>query len=276
MSKIVLDPIDGLVVSEVGPWATEKHERLRRYISASRGARAKFLPPYNQGGAAYIELYSGPGRSVIRDTTNFIDGSPLIAFKAGRTSGAPFSELHFGDIEPASATALEARIKALGGASQTYVDLADVVVDDIIAALNSYGLHFAFLDPYNLDQLPFSIIERLARLRRVDMLIHVSLQDLQRNLDQHVRPGGVLDKFMPGWRGSVDPNQAMAPLRAALLEYWLNKIRALGTVPAQGKELVVGGRNQRLYWLVFVSTHDLAQKLWEAVRDVSGQSDMGF
>ena len=90
----------------------------------------------------------------------------------------PFSALHFGDIEPASATALEARIKALGGASQTYVDSADVVVDDIIAALNPYGLHFAFLDPYNLDQLPFSIIERLARLRRVDMLIHVSLQDL--------------------------------------------------------------------------------------------------
>src|SRR5262249_8875965 len=90
MSKTIVDPADSLIVSEVGPWAAEKHERLRRYISASRGARAKYLPPLNQGGAAFIELYSGPGRSVIRDTTNFIDGSPLVAFKAGRASSAPF------------------------------------------------------------------------------------------------------------------------------------------------------------------------------------------
>ena len=37
------DPGDGLIVGEVGPWATEKHDRVRRYIDASHGARAKFL-----------------------------------------------------------------------------------------------------------------------------------------------------------------------------------------------------------------------------------------
>ena len=154
--------------------------------------------------------------------------------------------------------------------------MADVVVDQIVHAINPYGLHFAFLDPYNLEQLPFSIIEKLASVQRMDMLIHVSVQDLQRNLDDYSRPGGVLDSFVPGWREKVNINQAINPLRAALLECWLNKIRSLGTTPAQGIELVAGPRRQRLYWLVFVSAHDLGQKLWNAVRDIRGQADMGF
>jgi hypothetical protein len=30
---------DGLPLDEVGPWAKEKHERLRKYVDISRGAR---------------------------------------------------------------------------------------------------------------------------------------------------------------------------------------------------------------------------------------------
>ena len=30
------------------------------------------------GGAAYIELFSGPGRSFVEDDKAFIDGSPLV------------------------------------------------------------------------------------------------------------------------------------------------------------------------------------------------------
>ena len=274
--SVPTDSADELIVDEVGPWAAEKHERLRKYINASRGARAKFLPPKNDGGASFIELFSGPGRSLIRGTTQIIDGSPLVAYRAAHASGSRFSSLHLGDIDPKNSEALEARIKALGGAASMYVGSAEVVVDQVVAALNPYGLHFAFLDPYNLEQLPFSIIEKLARIPHMDMLIHVSVQDLQRNLERYSQPGGVFDKFMPGWRGRVDLKQSIAPLRAALLDHWLNKIRALGTMPAEGIELVTADRNQRLYWLVFVSANDLGQKLWDAVRDIRGQSDMGF
>jgi three-Cys-motif partner protein len=154
--------------------------------------------------------------------------------------------------------------------------VADVVVDQIVHAINPYGLHFAFLDPYNLEQLPFSIIEKLASVQRMDMLTHVSVQDLHRNLDDYSRLGGVLDSFIPSWRQKVNINQAISPLRAALLECWLNKIRLLGTTPAQGIELVAGPRRQRLYWLVFVSAPDLGQKLWNAEQDIRGQADMGF
>ena len=36
---VTLDRDDGLIIGEVGPWASEKHERLRKYIQASHGAR---------------------------------------------------------------------------------------------------------------------------------------------------------------------------------------------------------------------------------------------
>jgi hypothetical protein len=106
------DPDDGLIVGEVGPWAKEKYDRLRRYIDAARGARAKFLQPKGTAGASYIELYSGAGRSVIKDTTQFIEGSAVVAFNAGRASGYPFSEMHLSDLEARNSSALAKRIAA--------------------------------------------------------------------------------------------------------------------------------------------------------------------
>src|SRR4051812_19368969 len=109
------DPDDGLIVGEVGPWAMEKHDRVRRFIDAARGARAKFLPPKGTAGASYIELYSGAGRSVIKDTNQFIEGSAVVAFKAGRASGSPFSQMHLSDLEARNSVAVVQRVRVLGG-----------------------------------------------------------------------------------------------------------------------------------------------------------------
>jgi three-Cys-motif partner protein len=272
---IKLDPADGLIVSEVGPWAPEKHARVKRYIEIASATRAKYIPPPSwRGGAAYIELFSGPGRSVIRGTKRIIDGSPLVAYKAAQAS-EPFTEMHLNDSDTLKSSAVDTRIRMLGGAPICYRDQADVAVDKIVAALNPSGLHFVFLDPYNLEGLSFDIIRKLSKLR-IDMLIHVSVQDLQRNLDDYSKPGGVFDTFAPGWRTQVNPKQAINSFRAALMNYWLGEIRKLGTMPAKGVELIVGSKRQRLYWLVFVSGHGHAQKLWEAIRDPMRQTTMDF
>lgn len=151
-----------------------------------------------------------------------------------------------------------------------------MAVDKIVAAVKPGGLHFAFLDPYNLEGLSFDVIKKLSKLPRADMLIHVSVHDLQRNLDNYSKPGGVFDTFAPGWRNQVNPKQAIHSFRAALMEYWMAEIRKLGTMPAKGVELIVGSKGQRLYWLVFVSAHSLAGKLWEAIRDPMKQITMDF
>jgi three-Cys-motif partner protein len=163
----------------------------------------------------------------------------------------------------------------LGGAANSYVGPADVTVDAVTDAINPYGLHLAFLDPFGLGQLPFAIIKKMLRFRRMDMIIHVSLSDLQRNLDEYSRDADpTLDNFAPGWRGAVDTKQAMAPLRAALIDYWLGLIRSLGTKPSTGIPLIVGEKNQRLYWLVFVSSHPLGHKLWDDIQNLTGQKSL--
>jgi three-Cys-motif partner protein len=271
VARKAVDPADGLIADVVGPWAAEKHERLKKYIDAYRSARAQFLPPRGSGGAAYVELFSGPGRSQLEDTDEFIDGSPLVAFRAARKSQTGFSDLHFNDIDHENTKALAKRISELGGAANYYFEPAAVAVNRIAYALNPAGLHFAFLDPYNLENLPFSIIQRLAKFPRMDMLIHVSIFDLQRNLRRHLDDGRVLDAFMPGWRESVDINRNDQAVRAGLLHHWLGLITSLGKSPAEGIELVSATRGQRLYWLVFVSAHELGLKLWNEIRNVNDQ-----
>src|SRR5262245_42898509 len=106
-------------MDEVGPWAKEKHQRLRRYIDISRAARRKWVE--GQGGATYVDLYCGTGRAVIRDTGEKIDGSPLVSFKCARDVGVPFSQIHIADASEESCRAAEQRIISVGGSAVTDV-----------------------------------------------------------------------------------------------------------------------------------------------------------
>ena len=265
---------DGLPLDEVGAWAKDKHDRLRKYVDISRAARRKFVE--GSGGATYIDLYCGAGRAVVRETGETIDGSPLVAFKCAREGGVPFSEIHIADTDEEKCRAATQRIANAGGRAAIEIGPAGDTAARIIARLNKYGLHFAFLDPFNLDDLPFSVIEAFSGLKRIDMLIHVSAQDLQRNLDAYsMSADGPLDHFAPGWRTAVSQKQTQKATRAAYIAYWASKMEALGLPPARHAELVSGTtKNQRLYWLVFVSRSDFAKSLWEKIRNVSGQGEL--
>ena len=88
-----------------------------------------------------------------------------------------------------SCRAAEKRIIHAGGSPTPEVGSAEDTVVRIVKKLNPYGLHFAFLDPFNLEDLPFSVIKALSGLKRIDLLIHVSAQDLQRNLHSYTKAG---------------------------------------------------------------------------------------
>jgi three-Cys-motif partner protein len=114
-NPIKVDPQDGLIVGEVGPWAAEKHDRLRKYIHAAGPARAKFVPPNGWASASYIELYSGAGRSLIAGTSEIIDGSALVAFRSAGASAMRFTDLHLSDLDPRNSDAAAERIGFQGG-----------------------------------------------------------------------------------------------------------------------------------------------------------------
>jgi three-Cys-motif partner protein len=258
---------DGLPASEVGIWTEEKHERLRRYVDASHGARRSFKR------RSYVDLYCGPGRSWIRETDAFIDRSPLVAFDSAAKHGDQFTEILIADANPEYINAAEARLRARGAKVHPFSGEAEAVVDQVIASLHPDGLHFAFLDPYNLGALPFVIIEKLASVKRMDLLVHVSAMDLKRDLHNYIRAEGPkdLDRFAPGWRKQVNVKQRQDVVRKEIFEYWRSLIKRLGTSPNECVEAVENSKSSELYWLVFIARHDLAHRLWQAVSNVSTQ-----
>lgn len=170
---------DGLPLSDVGSWVHEKHERLRRYISICKAVRQKFRGP-GKGGATYIDLYCGPGRARIRETGELVDGSAIVAASAAEASGQPFAQIHVGDVsaEFVRATALRLRAHGITARVVEHVGTAQEIAPRVVESLNRYGLHFAFLDPFGLGDLPLSVIAAFSGLRRADLLVHVSAMDL--------------------------------------------------------------------------------------------------
>ena len=266
-----LDPGDGLPLDDVGAWADEKHARLRRFIDIAHGVRRKFIAGPSRT-ATYVDMFSGAGRARVRDTGEIIDGSPLVAYRAAANSKDLFTEIHLADADATRVNAAAARVRALGGSATIYPGRAQDVAAAIVARLHPHGLHFAFLDPYNLADLPFSVLTELATLKRMDMLVHVSAQDLQRNLRRYIKvETSPLDAFAPGWRSAIDERQTDHALRHRILEHWLQRIRSLDMAPSAGIELVTADRNQHLYWLVFISRHQRAAEFWDKIRNASSQ-----
>ncbi len=252
----------GLLVENVGPWASDKLKILTDYIQASGAARRRYL----ETGAAYIDVFCGPGRSKIRTIGQFIDGSPVAAFKKAQGSLAPFTSINISDADPELLDTADKRLSALGAPVQPTSGPASSAMPKIVQSLNKNGLHFAFLDPHNLGSLSFDLFESLASLKRIDIIVHVSLSDLQRNADRYTAAAhDQFEKFAPRWRVHVGTDMNQGALRAAILQYWSDKVMKAGLPRAKHCPLIRGTKEQRLYWLILLARHELAHRLWSKI-----------
>lgn len=274
MSKTIMGD-DGLLADVVKPQVKEKHRLLLEYINITRYARAMFLQTGKGiGGATYVDLFCATGRAKIHGTEEWIDGGAVAAWNLSKAGGAPFSAMYVNDIDPQKVEAMETRLHKLGAPVTSYVGRAEESAERIVDQLNPAGLNFAFVDPYSLGTLDFRIFRSLARLRRIDILAHVSKMDLQRNSGNSLSEEEAgFDLFAPGWRENVNVDQALAPLRADVLAYWRSLIASLSFANPVESELIRGQGNQPLYWLALIAKHDLAKKIWKAVTK-SGQGQL--
>ena len=253
---------DGLIVEKVGSWAVDKLEIVTDYVFASGGARNK----YAGTGAAYIDPFSGPGRSLIRDTTKFIDGSPIAVFKKSLDSPGRFTSIDISDADDELLNAATKRLSSIGAPVRPSAGPASAAVPQIVRSLDKYGLHLAFLDPYNLGTLSFDLFEEFAKLKRIDIIAQVSVSDLQRNSARYADEDyGQFDKLAPGWRKKVSTDMTKGAFRAAIIQCWSDKVTELGLPRARHWELIRGDQGQRLYWLILLARHDLAHQLWTKI-----------
>jgi len=274
-SRYEIDEEDGLPREIVGAWAEDKHARLRKYVGISAAVRPKFVRKGNE--ATYIDLFCGPGRARIEGTSKIIDGSSIVAWKESLVRQAPFTRIFIADSETSLADATEARLKKLAAPVAKRAGPAALTVDEISTLINSKGLHFAFLDPFNLGTLHFSIIRKLAAFQQMDILVHISGQDLRRNLRRYIdQQQSALDDFAPRWREHVNTASDDFNVRAAILAFWKGLVREEDMRVTEGFEKVTGLNNQPLYWLAFAARHKLALEFWSKIKDISGESELPF
>ena len=254
---------NGLWVEKVGPWARDKQKIITDYVQIASATRRKYAH------CSFIDVFSGPGQSQIRDTSQLIDGSPVAAYRQSRASH-PFSSVHVSDIDDDLLASAESRLQSLGAPVQATRGPASAALPRIVNQLSSSGLHLALLDPHNLGTLSFDLFECLSKLQRIDVIVHVSLSDLQRNVDRYTSEAHEqFDKFAPGWRDHINPEMNQTALRAAIMEYWTNKVESLGLPRARHCELIKGTQGQRLYLLILLAKHDLAHKFCEKITSAS-------
>jgi three-Cys-motif partner protein len=266
--KYDLDEEDGLLREIVGPWAREKHERLTRYIDISKNVRQKFLTGLAKD-ATFIDLYCCPGRARIRDSNEVIDGSCVAGWKAAVAGGKSFTKVIIADLDEEILSAAETRLRSVGAPVHSYCGSAENIVEEIRASLNPHGLHFAFLDPYNLNDLPFSVLKTFAKCKRIDLLIHISVGDLQRNLPKYLdQPSSPLDRFAPGWRQKIEGMGDQALMRGKIFQHWRELLLSLKLHTTEAIELVRGPDNQRLYWLALVAHDSKALEFWKKISTI--------
>ena len=252
---------DGLPAERIKPHTQQKYEIVRFYVEICGSVRRRWVEEYGCA-TTYIDLYSGPGRAYERATGNFCDTSPLIALASSKVkTGDPgFTHMFLADADGALVDAAAERLKRQGANVMREHGRAEQTVDKLIPALPR-GLHFALLDPYSLNAIPFEVIRKLADVEHLDMLIHFSELDLRLNMKFNVEgKQDHLDAVVPNWRKVYDDGRSKEWNRAAILKSWCDSIGALGKQVRGAKG--VTARGNVMYHLVLFSGHRLAAQFW--------------
>lgn len=158
------------------PWIDKKHRLLTYYASLfSVGMKNQWKE------RVYYELFSGPGRCFVRDTSTEDLGSPLKVIES------PFTRFIFIERNLAAARALQKRLSPFPNADRAEIwcgDCAEAVTKIKFPDFNT--LTFAFVDPTGIAHAPFTLIKRLHVSVRCDLLINIQYgMGIKMNLHQY-------------------------------------------------------------------------------------------
>lgn len=278
---------DNLPVQCIGPWAEDKYYFLERYLNASCEARRKFS---DKGNAVFIDLFSGPGLCVVKNEQREISSGGL---RAAKREEAAFNELYYFDIVTENANSLKKRLNSVSNCSVQNGD-ANILVKTLVQRLNitPFKYHFAYIDPFGPDGLDFKTIKELAKLKRMDLLIHFPIGAIKRNIPNWIKnKDTILDRFMgtDAWRNRI-AGKSGTSIYGILIDVYMQQLRSIG-YPDDGLRLasssssifsglpVVSVKNTKevdLYVLILAAKNKLAQKIWNSIikRSPDGQKSL--
>ena len=277
ISKLALpvapDPFPDLPIERgpknkgVGPWVPQdKHRLLCDYLHTSRHAWKKWPQ------RIFIDPFCGPGRVQVEGESFTRDGGAVMAWRA-LAEVAPFTQMLVGDLDPVRTNACGRRLAAHGAPVRTFAGPADDTIKEMIPHVPRNALCMAYVDPYNLELLSFSIVEALAALK-VDLAINFCTMDLQRNAEFEFDPARArFDAAAPGWRDDPEVlGSNKQNVKLAFFRYWCRLVQGLGFEHAREMPLVHNNNGHPIYRIVFFARHDLPNRIWSDVARGPNQS----
>jgi three-Cys-motif partner protein len=255
----------------VGDWVpTKKHALLCDYISATRYARRKFP------GSVFIDPFCGPGRIQVKGESFTREGGAVVAWRESDAGGVRFGNVFVGDIDEPRVNACHDRLTAIGASVAPFCGPAAKTIHKMVDQVPPRHLCLAYVDPYNLELLSFSIFQALARIPKVDIAVNFSTMDLKRNVELEFTRGR-FDEVSPGWSDRVDVKATpKSQLALRFFDDWHEQVRGVGFSASKEMPLVMDG-SRALYRLVFFSRDPLPERIWgDVARGPSGSPNMSF
>lgn len=257
--KRLYSPVGNLSIRASGPWIRRKHFFLRRYADIfSRAMKKKWDK------LTFIDLFAGPGKCLIQNTNEELDGSPLIAL------GFEFTRYIFIEQDDEDFEALKKRCSSSSKFNRITFLRGDC--NQEVGKIRPQGLSLAFVDPTGIG-VQFKTIRALARHGNVDLLINVQFgMDIKRNFQRYLKKqGAVLDLFLGGnFRDKLeDPKD--------VLKIYKNQIQSLGYSTVEYRDIPIANmKNVPMYFLLFASTHSRGLDFWKKItgKDQAGQLEM--
>lgn len=260
---------DSLPVMCVGNWATHKHYYLERYLDLVIRAMTK-----SWGGKLfYIDLFCGPGKCILRETGEEIDGSPLIALRY------KFAGYIFVDKADENIKVLKQRCESRSTAGKIHFVQGDcnLLMENIKNLIPERSLSIALVDPFGLD-FAFDSYKKLTKNRKVDLIINFPLgMAIKRNLNQSNHQK--LDIFLGGtdWEETAIGNPT-----THFISYFKENLEKIDyKIPWEDRlsgDVIIKTIKKRvpLYYLLFASKHPLGSTFWKKIRkyDPTGQPSL--
>ena len=261
---------DGLISNLIGPWAEDKYRYMGMYAEMfSTGMKNKWPR------RLYLDLFSGPGYSRVRDTDKVVLGSPMIALSLPD----PFDEYVFADENPEALDALRTRVGRLDRkVPVTYIpgdaNIAVARIVELVSATPSKRtLSFCFLDPYKLN-IHFQTVQRIAEGRSVDFLILLALYiDANRNIQWYVGDdNSTIDLFLgdgtwrPRWKTAERAGNSIVQF---LANEYSTRMAQIGYLPMAIDDMIKVRTTEKrlpLYYLAFFSKHQKGLEFWGQVK----------
>jgi three-Cys-motif partner protein len=262
-----LSASDGLPIRDSGAWIETKH-RLLPYYAQLFATGMK----YNWQSRVYLELFSGPGRCLIRKTGKEDHGSPLKVIEH------EFTRFILVERSLPIAEALAKRLDQFNNAAITEIWCGDCAEAIEKIRIPAGSLTLAFIDPTGISHAPFSLIETLHRKTRCDLLINIQHgMGIKMNIHQftpNADEQSALTKFLGNDSWKQIPRHNPREFFRRVLELYKQQLDELG-FSFTGREVFVSNdKNTPLYLLLYASKHPKGKEFWD--KSLKGVLPMEF